>query len=337
MRIITVLFCLTVLVNSCSNGEKTPDVSNIKIDISTQRFEKEFFLLDSINYAASLEKLIARYPSFGENYLSTILGADPRWSSDTAANYVKGFAEAYKNVYDTSSIVFKDFTPYENEIKKGLQLVKYYFPAYKTPQQIITYIGPLNGYGDILSDDALMVGLHLHLGSSYTLYQSELVQQTYPAYISNRFEPAYISVNALKNIVLDLFPEKLEEKTLVQQMVEKGKRLYLLHKFLPAVSEHMLIGYTAEQLQQCYENEKKIWSMFVQNNSLQTIDENIIKNYIGESPKTQELGDAAPGNIGSFAGWQIVKKYMEENSQTALKQLMVMDADALFQAAKYKP
>jgi hypothetical protein len=337
MRLITALLSLCVLIASCSNSEKTPDVSNIKIDITTQRFEKDFFKLDTVNYTASLEKLIARYPSFGENFLSSILGTDPRWSNDTTTSYVKGFASAYKNVYDTSLIVFKDFSPYENEIKKGLQFVKYYFPAYKVPQHIITYIGPLNGYGDILSDDALMVGLHLHLGSAYSLYQSELVQQTYPAYISTRFEPGYITVNTIKNIVLDMFPEKMEEKTLVQQMVEKGKRMYLLQKILPATEEYKLIGYSAEQLKQCYENEKRIWSMFAQNNSLQTIDENIIKNYIGESPKTQELGDASPGNTGSFAGWQIVKKYMKENSGTSLQQLMALDADALFQAAKYKP
>jgi hypothetical protein len=233
--------------------------------------------------------------------------------------------------------VFKDFTAYENEIKKGLQFVKHYFPDYKIPDKIITYIGPLNGYGDILADDALIVGLHLHLGKNFSLYHSELVQQTYPEYISRRFEPDYIAVNSLKNIILDLYPEKLEEKSLVQQMVEKGKRLYLLSKLLPGTDEYKLIGYTAEQLKDVYAHEKNVWDLFVQNNLLQTIDENVIKNYIGESPKTQELGDASPGNIGSFAGWQIVKKYMQKNPEITLQKLMATDADTIFQEAKYKP
>lgn len=337
MRIITVLCFLSIFAASCNSGEKIPDVSNVKVSLSTQRFEKELFGLDSTNYTPALDKLLAAYPSFGENFLSMILGADPKWNTDSTAVYVKGFTAAYKNVYDTAMIVFKDFAPYEAEIKKGMQFVKHYFPNYKLPEKIITYIGPLNGYGDILSDDAIMVGLHLHLGSTFSMYSAELVQQTYPAYISNRFEPQYIAVNSLKNIVLDLYPEKMEDKPLVQQMVEKGKRLYLLHKFLPQTDEYKLIGYTAEQLKQAYQHEKEIWSMFAQNGSLQSIDENVIKNYIGEAPKTQELGDASPGNIGSFAGWQIVKKYMKENDKTTLQQLMAMDSDALFQAAKYKP
>jgi hypothetical protein len=337
MRLLIGLLIVSSILFSCNSGDKTPDVSGIKVQLSTQHFEKELFNLDTAAYGANLEKLIGRYPSFGENFISTVLGADPQWNNDSVALYVKGFTQAYQKVYDTASLVFKNFAPYEAEIKKGLQFVKHYFPAYKIPDKIITYIGPLNGYGDILADDALIVGLHLHLGKNYSLYHSELVQQTYPDYISRRFEPGYITANCMKNIVMDMYPEKLEEKTLVQQMVEKGKRLYLLSKFAPATEEEKLIGYTKEQLTEAYKHEKNIWDLFVQNNLLQTNDENVIKNYIGESPKTQELGDASPGNVGSFAGWQIVKKYMEKNPEVTLQKLMITDNDAIFQAAKYKP
>ena len=67
------------------------------------------------------------------------------------------------------------------------------------------------------------------------------------------------------------------------------------------------------------------------------MDKNIIKNYLGESPKTPELGEGAPGNIGAFAGWQIVKKYMRQNPGISLPQLMNTDTEQIFQEAKYKP
>ena len=86
-----------------------------------------------------------------------------------------------------------------------------------------------------------------------------------------------------------------------------------------------------------YEHEASVWDLFVQNNFLQTIDNNIIKNYIGEGPKTQELGEASPGNIGSFAGWQIVKKFMQKNPKLSLAALMTTNAETIFQQAKYKP
>lgn len=342
MRIITVLCCLSLFIASCSNSEKTPDVSNIKVELSTQRFEKEFFKLDSANMMAGLQNIQTRYPGFFDAYTEKILGIEGNGEAPMAIN---SFLFSYRSLYDSAQLIFADFSKYESEIKKGLQFVKYYFPDYKLPSKIITFIGPLDAsyktsfglQGDILTTDAIGIGLQLHMGKDFSFYKSEQGMQLYPSYISGRFEPGFIAVNAMRNVVDDLFPEKLDEKPLVQQMVEKGKRLYLLHKFLPATEEYKLIGYTADQLKQAMEHEKEIWNMFAQNGSLQSIDENIIKNYIGESPKTQELGDASPGNIGAFAGWQIVKKYMQQNDKTTLQQLMAMDADALFQAAKYKP
>ncbi len=331
------ILIIAIALFSCNNSDKTPDVSNIKVELTTNRFEKDLFAVDSSNYTANLDQVISKYPSFGENFISTILNADPAWPADSVASYVHGFTTAYRHVYDTAQIIFRDFSPYEQEIKKGVQFVKYYFPKYKERKKIITYIGPIDGYGDILTDDAILVGLQHHLGKNFSLYKSTFVQETYPEYISNRFEPAYIAVNCMRNIINDLYPEKPDDKPLVQQMVEKGKRLYILSKLLPKTEEYKLIGYTSEQLKAVYEHEAAVWDLFVQNGFLQTIDNNIIKNYIGEGPKTQELGEASPGNIGSFAGWQIVKKYMSKNPKTSLADLMNTDNELIFQQAKYKP
>lgn len=332
------LFCLllTLAVLSCHDN-KTPDVSNQKITLETHRFETDLFSLDTTQFAMQLDQLIRKYPSFGENFLTTILNTDPRWTQDSVANYVRGFISAYRPVYDTSKIVFPDFTSYEEQIKKGLQYVKYYFPSYKAPKKVITYIGPLDGYGDILSEDAFIVGLHHHLGKDFSLYHSIFVSEVYPAYITNRFEPDYIVINCMKNVINDLYPEKAEEKTLIVQMVEKGKRLYLLSKFLPSAKEHMLIGYTEKQFQESMEHEKTIWNFFIQNDLLQNMDNSVIVNYIGESPKTNELGESSPGNIGSFVGWQIVKKYMNENPSVTPEQLMETDVEKLIAKTKYKP
>lgn len=336
MRFLSMVVVGAAMLSSC-NSTKTPDVSGIKIELSTQRFEKDFFAIDSNNVQSQIGAVLAKYPSFGGSFLNTILNVDPKWTGDTAAAYLKGFISSYKPVFDTSQKVFGDFSPYEKQVKKALQYVRYYFPQYKVPTKIITYIGPLDGYGDILDADMLVVGLHQHLGKNFSLYSSAWVRETYPDYITARFEPGYIPVNCMKNIVSDLYPEKMEDASLVVQMVEKGKRLYLLQKLLPETKEYMLIGYTEKQWTESREREALIWDLFVQNNFLQTTDYNIIKNYIGEGPKTQELGEASPGNIGSFCGWQIVNKYMDKFPDTKLDGLMAMSAETLFQQAKYKP
>ena len=337
MRVSIIAILISSILFSCNNHDKIPDVSNIKISLATDRFERNLFDTTTNNLFTYIFKLQSNDPSFTASYLTTILNVDPSWPADTAAIYVNGFIKAYRPVYDSAEKIFRDFTLYENEIRKGLQFVKHYFPEYKVPGKVITYIGPADGYGDILSEDALIVGLQHHLGKNFYLYKSGLVQETYPEYVSNRFEPGYIVVNCMNNIVNDLYPEKADDKPLVNQMIEKGKRLYLLNKFLPRTEEYKLIGFTNKQLEDAYSHEEVIWNLFVKNSYLQITDKNTIKNYIGESPKTPELGEGAPGNIGSFAGWQIVKKYMQKNAATTLRQLMNLDAELILQEAKYKP
>ncbi len=332
---LAVILSISILIGC--NSKKTPDVSSIQVELKTQRFEQDFFAMDSNKVADQIPAVIAKYPSFGENFLTTILNVDPRWQGDTAANYIKAFMAAYKPVFDSSQKVFSDFSIHEKKLEKAFKYARFYFPKYKLPGKIITYIGPMDGYGDILDADAVIIGLQHHLGKDYSMYASPWVVETYPAYISARFTPEYIEVNTMKNIVNDMFPEKFEDKSLVIQMVEKGRRLYALQQLLPEVKPHLVIGYTQKQWKESVERQAVIWDLFVQNNYLQTTDYNITKNFIGEAPKTQELGEASPGNIGSFSGWQIVNKYMDKFPETTLPQLMAMNAEEIFQQAKYKP
>ncbi|MFZ4058479.1 MAG: hypothetical protein ACOYKE_10080 [Ferruginibacter sp.] len=338
MRIIIATLLFAVVVQGCNN-RNIPDVSNIKINIETERFEKKLFdtsATNLMNYINEIQN--SSTPSFHQMYFTEILGVDPKAPKDSISVYVNQFIKAFRPVYDTAEKVFSNFAPYEQEIKEGLQFVKYYFPNYPAPQKVITYIGPADGYGDvILPGEALLVGLHHHLGAGYSLYQTDMVRQYYPDYISRRFEPSYIAVNAMKNIVLDIFPEKGDDQPLIKQMIEKGKRLYVLQQLLPHHEAAELIGYTPAQYKDCVAHETAIWDLFIKNNYLQVNTKNIIKDYIEEGPKTQELGEGAPGNIGSFAGWQIVKKYMQKNDKLTLSALMNTDAEIIFQEAKYKP
>lgn len=333
-------------LNACNNADKAPDVSGIPVTLSVQRFEKDFFALDTNHINEGLNVLATKYPGFFKSYIGDILGIDNKMlGSGEAIPAIRSFISTYRNLYDSAQKLFSNFDRYEATVKKGLQYVKHYFPTYKTPEKLITFIGPMDAsyqtsfglQGDILTTDALGVGLQLHMGSGFSYYQSEEGQQLYPQYISNRFEPDYIAVNCMKTIVDELIASDNDDKPLIQQMILRGKRLYILSKLLPTADEAKLIGYTDAQLKDCYGHEAVVWDLFVRNNYLQVSDKNIVKNYVGEGPKTQELGEAAPGNIGSFVGWQIVKKYMAKNPSATLAQLIAKDNEQLFQEAKYKP
>ncbi len=310
-----------------------PDVSGTQVTLQTQRFEKDFFSMDTLAIETSLQHLNTLHPGFTQDFLYNILGTSP----DSAVKDVRLFSSSYRSMYLSSQEKIKDFTAVEAEIKKGLQFVQYYFPSYKLPTKLITFIGPLNSFGNIITPNALAVGLQMYLGRDYPLYLSEVGQQMYPMFISRRFEPAYIPVNCIKNIIDDMYPNNDAGQPLVEQMVEAGKRQYLLDLFLPETADTLKTGYTALQLQGCYDSEKNIWSFFVQNDLLYNNDPNLTRDYITDGPSTPALGDASPGNIGQFVGLQIVRKWMEKKKDISPDILMKTPAKQIFDEAKYKP
>ena len=343
-KIIFVLLSVVILF-SCTDSD-APDVSGIKIELGLQRFDKDFFLIDTNHLLPSLQQLNTKYSSFLPDYLENILGLPPFTDTSLATlAAMRQFLSDYKPVKDSADKIFSDLDPTREEIIRSLKYVKHYFPRYLIPQKIITFIGPmdayfegsLGGYGDVITKDALAVGLQLHLGKNFSLYKSEMGQALYPAYISRRFTPEYIPVNCTKNIIDDMFPDQGTGKHLVIQMIEKGKRIYLLDKLMPFTADTLKIGYTKSQLNGCYDNEGLIWNYFLTNGLLFNNDPGMIKNYIGESPNTPEFGEGAPGNIGLFTGWQIVKKYMGKNRELSLEGLMRTDPKKLFEESKYRP
>jgi len=328
-----VFFCLILI--SCKHEKPAPDVSNIKVDVQLKRFDKSLFSIDTNNIEASLNQLQEQYGSFINDYLYNIMILPPQ--PDSVVQKVKMFLHDYRFVYDTAQKDFGDFDASFKQIKKGLQYVKYYFPKYKTPANIITFIGPIEGYANVLTQSGLAVGLQLYLGRNFPVYSSEFITEVYPDYQQRKFEQAYVPVNCMKNIVSDVYPEKNGSDPLIYQMIDAGKRLYLLDHFLPQLDDTLKIGYTKKQLDGCYDNEADIWNYFVQNNLLFITDQIQVRDYMQDGPNTEAFGKDSPGFIGEFIGWQIVKKWMDAHEQTTLPQLINTPEKQIYDEAKYKP
>jgi hypothetical protein len=328
-------------------GDKnTPDVSDIKVNLTAYRFDKDFFAIDTNQLLPSLQQLGQQYPWFVTDYFQNILGTPP--FSDTSLipqQLTKQFLRDYAPFHDAINKTFANTSGIEASVKKALQYVKFYFPAYKAPEKLIFFIGPmdafyqasLGGYADVITPAGLAVGLHLHLGEDFPLYTNEMGRMLYPAYISRRFTPAYIPVNCMKNIIDDIYPEKTNGRPLIEQMVEKGKRLYVLDKLMPETPDTLKIGYTKRQLQGCFTSEGRIWNFILTNSLLMNSDVSIVKNYLNDAPNTPEFGEDSPGYIGLFTGWQIVKKYMDKHADLSLPALLQKPAMNIYQESKYKP
>jgi len=324
---------------ACNHPEDHPDVSGVQVDeVHIVRFDTAFFGLDSNHIKAGLFALSQRYPYFTQDFVANILGAEPL--SDTsrvAFEAATQFLVTYLPVKDSLEPKFQDLGWLEKQLQQGFRYVKYYFPAYRLPPKVVAFIGPFDGPGVAITAYTLAIGLQSYGGKDFSFYLTSKGQDMYPIYISRRFEPKYITLNSLNAIAQDIFPDSSDGRPLVEQMITKGRYLWLSGKLMPDAPDSITTGYTQSQLNWSMANEAAIWNFFLQNTDLYTVDPDIIKDYIGEGPKTLGMPDASPGNIGAWVGWQIVKKYVREHPGITPLTLMRLPTRTIFEESKYKP
>jgi len=335
---------LTIFFISCNKGPKKPDISKIEVDLTVRRFEKDFFGADTMNLDASLQKLEKSYPFFFTDYVERIIGLNPS-DSNTFKTGIIRFIKDYRPVYDSTTTLEKDIPVVASEIEEGLRYAKYYFPQYKLPSEFITFIGPIDAFvnsatgsqAEIITSNALCTGLQLHLGTNSSFYNSGPGQQLYPEYISRKFSTEYISVNCMKNIIDDIFPPNYSSKTLLDILIDQGKRMYILDLLMPNKKDEIKLGYTSSQLKGAYDNEAFIWNYFTENNLLYESDFIKFRSFISDGPSTSEFGFGSPGFISLFVGRQIVRQYMENQPEANIISLIKTDAAKVLAASKYKP
>ena len=86
------------------------------------------------------------------------------------------------------------------------------------------------------------------------------------------------------------------------------------------------------------ENQEIIWANLIENELLYERNDYMKNKFIGERPNVSEISENCPGRVGAWLGWEIVKKYMDKNSDVTISELMAeTDAHKIFQMAKYRP
>lgn len=337
--------CILLFLYSCKDRQ-APDVTGYQVTTVVKRFDRDFFSMDTTRLDEGLNRLSRRYPLFLPDYLVKILGVNP--ADPQAGAAIKSFVRSYQPVYNAAQkLADKELPGLEQDLRQALRYMQYYVPGWKpdSPFVITTFIGPmdvfepfpLGDYGDVRTADGVGIALQLHLGGNEPLYEDGRQAGIFFDYQVRRFTPAMMLVNSAKNIITDAFPYNASGNTLVEEMIEKGKRLYLLDKILPLTEDSLKLGYTGEQVRGCFANEALIWNYFVKNDLLFSKESSVNQAYIKDGPKTAELGDGAPGYIGLFTGRQIVRAFMKKYPGTAMADLMKKPAKALLDEAGYKP
>ncbi|MFD2284663.1 gliding motility lipoprotein GldB [Pedobacter petrophilus] len=334
-RQIYLIFLFALAFISCKRDNR-PDVSNINLDIQIDRFDKALYVAKAKNVGEVDQMLAKKYGVFYDDYIHRMIGS-PEYNNDEVLNTLYK-DQAYTDLTKEVDSIFPDLNAQEQGLTETFKYIKYYYPEAKIPK-FVSFVSGF-AYQMPVGDNYLGIGLDMFLGKDSKFYKA--IVQSVPLYLSRRFTPEYIVPRVAETYAHEeLFPEPDENRTLLSKMIFQGKILYFLDQVLPEnITDSTKIGYSKEQLEWAQRFEADIWAYFLENNFLYETDYQKIQVFLSEGPFTPGLGenrDSAP-KLGTWTGWQIVRKYMDENPKITLQQLMAEnDAQKILSQSKYKP
>ena len=347
MKILKLLPAALILIlmtgcNGCneSKSREKPDVTGIHADVKLERFDKDLFDFGNKDYDQQVSFMRGKYGPFFDFYVNHfVIGPHPAGDTTPVMHeaITKFLNDGYiRGLQDSINFHFKDTRDIEQDLTQSLKYYKYYFP-----QAIIPKVYAINSafaLGAFTYDkDILGVGLDLYIGPGNVDYDSAGIFK----YLQHKMRREYIARNSMEVIYnLNFGGQDMERgETLVEGMVEKGKKMYFLAYVLPDAPDSLIVGYTEAQTKWCKANEYEIWKFLNDKDMLYKNNYMDQKRYLDEGPTTPGMPAGAPGNIGSWIGWQIVNKFMNETGHKISIQDMVTkyDSKTILNKAKYRP
>ncbi len=324
----------------CNKSRKQVDVSNINIKVNVQRFDRDFFSINESNYDSKATELKTAYGNFFDFYVNDLMGGfrNEETKNLNEREAILSFLNdnAIKGLHDTVQHHYKDLKAVEAGLENAFRHLKFYFPELPTPQ-VISMISEFS-YGAITYDTAtLAISLDMFLTENFKVYDYLEI----PRYIQHKLNSNYIVPNSVAVLYNLYFGDDAYEPgtPLLEAMIGQGKKLYFMEMMLPEMPDSVLIGFTAEQMRWCNLSEYAIWQYMNEKDLLYTQSFMEHKRYLTDGPTTSGMPAESPGNLGSWIGWQMVRKFMNDaDGKVSLKDLLTKyDNKTIAQKANYRP
>lgn len=319
------------LVTGCWEEEEkcafVPQTDNIVLDLEFESLTDSFV---NISSKGELVKLLDHHRVMRDYFFRR-----DQYPNDSI--FVNELFNRFTNPYiDTLRIevkrVFGNEEGLQLEFEEALRNLKYYYPEARIPKIETTISGLDNDL--FVSDSLIIVSLDYFLGAG-AKYRPSLYDYLLRQYGKENIVPSCMLIYGIDNHYNATNPD---DKTVLADMIAYGKSYYFAKQMVPCTPDSVFIWYSAEEIEGARKNQDLIWARFIEDQILYSTSHIMKQKYLGERPKTIEVGEKCPGRIAQWVGWEIVKKYMDSHPAVALPDLMKnSNADKIFKESRYKP
>jgi hypothetical protein len=328
-------FAMTVIVifilSGC--GEKKeecafiPETSKISIDLE---FESLSDTLVTISSKEQLIKFLDKHRVLRDQFFRR-----DQYPNDSV--FVNALYRRFTNPHIDSLLmethrVFGDESELKKEFTEAFRNLRYYYPDSRTPR-IETVI---SGFDNdmFVSDSLIIVSLDYYLGDG-AKYRPNMYEYLLRQYGKENIVPSCMLIYGINGRVNKVNPE---DNTVLADMIAYGKSFYFAKQMLPCTPDSVFIWYTAEEIKGARKNQDLIWKRIIEDKLLYATNHKLKQAYLGDRPKTVEVGNECPGRIAQWVGWEIVKKYKETHPEVSLPALMMNpNADKILKESRYRP
>ena len=331
------ILCIAMLMGLlCGCGNKyqyiPKDIELVEVEIV--RFDSAQLAVRTDSVRQDIERLYADYEAFMPMFVEGVLGLPSEDTAYLCALYADFLTDTVMGFAQTNALAKEKFAKVDSlqeALNTGFSRLHYLYPEWEIPT-VYLFVSGINSTV-IYYEDMLGVGVDMYLGGDYPYYNNVVYDYQRPT-----MQKEYVVRDVMSMYLAYHIAYNSKYNRLLEQMIFRGKQLFLLSQLLPEAPAWQVIGYTEEQWAWCEYYERAIWNRIMEKRDLFKTESIVLSSYMNEGPFTAEVTQDSPGRLGLWVGWRIVDSYMRHNQDITIYDLIREgDAQKILEQSFYKP
>ena len=330
----SIVILLSVVLCACHGGRDyfPRDIEAVEVEIV--RFDSAQLAVCPDSVRQGIEKLYADYEEFMTMFVEGILRLpteDTAYLCKMYSNFLTDTVMGFAQTNELAQEKFANIDSLQKSINTAFSRLHYLYPEWEIPK-VYLFVSGFNS-SVMYYDNIMGVGVDMYLGSDYPYYNQVVYN-----YQKQTMRKECVAGDLISMYIAYHVAYNSKYNRLLEQMIFRGKQMFLLSQLLPNEPAWEVIGYSKEQWDWCEKYERAIWNRIMEKRDLFKTESTVLSSYMNEGPFTAEISQEAPGRLGLWVGWQIVDSYMRNNEGVSIQDLLAEgDAQKILEESFYKP